>query len=357
MSTINNKRRILLTPTEIKALYALPRLTQLQREQYFSLTDAEWDEVKQLKQLKSRLYLILAIGYFRVKPIVMRFRIKEVKEDIAYIVERNYPAGKVPRSLPSQSHCYYLDRKLLSIMNYQRLRSDKYKSKLSLHLENAKLEARNKALERVDVLLDHMQIILPLLKLFTDSMIADSTVFGHVRKQVFNVISPKKLVDLCELLEQSKHDKTESRWTYCDNNHATIKNQLRDVFLCLGLDLRDADPSLRKQLQCLKSELTAYNKVKAIDQRSLPKRVKPYLCQGGEINVQRYEWYLYQGLHQALADGKVYVVESGKHKQLEDDLISQKDWKNKDKWIIKTGLSKLITPIEHTLDAMGQQAQ
>ncbi len=535
MSTIDNNRRIILTPTEISALYALPRLTQPQREQYFSLSEAEWDEVNQLEQLKSKLYLILSIGYFRVKPMLVRFRIKDVKEDMKYIVDRYYPASKTPRSLPSQSHCYYIDRKLLSMMNYQRLRSDEIKSTLHTHLadvatiyaepryvfdeclsflshhrvalppytalqkivgsvlvgeqhrvesiltqhlpektktqlsalltrdngisdlariektakdfsnaelqsevnshlllkelylqakrvpgklalspknleyysslvhyysitklrrfppeqaylyvlcylhfryqnindnlvaafgywvrkhrENAKLHARNKSLERADTLVDHANSILPLLKLFTDDAIADSTVFGQVRKRGFKVIKPVELVELCDSLEQSAQDKTESRWAYCDKHHATIRNHLRDVFLCLDLDLTDADPSLKRQLEHLKNELIAHGKITTMDQRSLPRRVKPYLCRDGEVNVHRYEWYLYQRLDQALTEGKVFVVESEKNKQLEDDLISRKDSKNRDKLILKTGLSKLVTPIENTLDAMEKHIQ
>ena len=134
MSMADNDRRIILTPAEIKELYALPRLTQPQREQYFSLSEAEWDEVNQLEQLKSKLFLILSIGYFRVKPMLVRFRMRDVKEDMKYIIGRYYPASKTPRTLPSPSHCYYIDRKLLSMMNYKRLRSNEIKSKLHTHL-------------------------------------------------------------------------------------------------------------------------------------------------------------------------------------------------------------------------------
>jgi len=69
MSTTDSNRRIILTPTEVNELYSLPRLSQPQREQYFSLSVAEWDEVNQLEQLKSRLYLILQAVLFKPKPI------------------------------------------------------------------------------------------------------------------------------------------------------------------------------------------------------------------------------------------------------------------------------------------------
>ena len=78
----------------------------------------------------------------------------------------------------------------------------------------------------------------------------------------------------------------------------------------------------------MKNELITYRKITTVDQRSIPRRVKPHLCGDGGVNVHRYEWYLYQRLNQALADGKVYVVESEKNKQLKDDLISRKDWKS-----------------------------
>ena len=53
--------------------------------------------------------------------------------------------------------------------------------------------------------------------------------------------------------------------------------------------------------------------------------------------------------------GDIYVTESEKHKKLEDDLISEKDWKNRDIWIKKTGLTKLSQPITDTLEELKTQ--
>ena len=69
MSKQTDKRRYILSQSEISGQYCLPRLNNIQREQSFSLTDEEIKAVNQQSSLSSKVYFILLLGYFREKPV------------------------------------------------------------------------------------------------------------------------------------------------------------------------------------------------------------------------------------------------------------------------------------------------
>lgn len=59
---------------------------------------------------------------------------------------------------------------------------------------------------------------------------------------------------------------------------------------------------------------------------------------------------MYNRISNYLENGLFYASESEQNKRLEDDLIEREDWdENKSILIEKTGLERLITPIEQTL--------
>lgn len=124
MSKKTDKRWHILAESEISELYCLPRLNNIQREQSFSLAEEELKAVNQQSSLSSKVYFILLLGYFREKPFVARFRFREVKDDLKYVVNRYYPGQTLPRKNPSQSQVYYLRSKLLGMLHYRNLDGD-----------------------------------------------------------------------------------------------------------------------------------------------------------------------------------------------------------------------------------------
>ena len=156
-------------------------------------------------------------------------------------------------------------------------------------------------------------------------------------------------------IEHSGLDKTEYQWTYCDKNISKIRNNLRDAFLCLDLDFSDTDHAFTRQVELAGSELTSFREIRSVDKRTIPTKLKPYLIKDDVLDKKRYEWHLYQRVNNAIGKGGVYVTESEKNKRWEDDLISEKDWKNGAKWIKKAGLIKLSQPVSSTLGELESQ--
>ncbi|WP_371287225.1 DUF4158 domain-containing protein [Colwellia ponticola] len=55
----------MLTSSEINELYALPNFSRTEREDYFSLDKETQKLVNTLRQVETRIYFILLLGYFR----------------------------------------------------------------------------------------------------------------------------------------------------------------------------------------------------------------------------------------------------------------------------------------------------
>jgi len=85
------KRLRILGEDEIEALYGRPRFTPEERIQHFSLSPTEKDALEQLRSIKSRIYWILQLGYFKAKQLFFTFDLHEVEEDARYIQEQYFP--------------------------------------------------------------------------------------------------------------------------------------------------------------------------------------------------------------------------------------------------------------------------
>lgn len=86
----NLKRIYLLSEAEIEELYARPFFTQEEQALYFELNQAELAGLEQLSSLKTRLYFILQLGYFKAKHQFFAFNLEEVKWDAEYLINKYF---------------------------------------------------------------------------------------------------------------------------------------------------------------------------------------------------------------------------------------------------------------------------
>ena len=99
MAISSNKRITILNPSEINQLYRLPQFTTAERTEYFTLTDEEEAIVARFRSLETKAYFILLLGYFRVKPMIVHFRFRDVRDDLYHIMARYFPGRALPRAL------------------------------------------------------------------------------------------------------------------------------------------------------------------------------------------------------------------------------------------------------------------
>ena len=65
----NLKRIYLLPEAEIAALYARPVFNQIEQQLYFELNQVELNILSQFGTIKTKVYFILQLAYFKAKPI------------------------------------------------------------------------------------------------------------------------------------------------------------------------------------------------------------------------------------------------------------------------------------------------
>jgi TnpA family transposase len=85
------KRLRILGEDEIEALYGRPHFTDEERLEYFALSPTEKATLDQLHSIKSRIYFILQLGYFKSHHMFFVFDLPEVEEDARHIQRQYFP--------------------------------------------------------------------------------------------------------------------------------------------------------------------------------------------------------------------------------------------------------------------------
>ena len=89
----NSERRLsILTSSERKLIYDLPKFITQERKIYFDLEKIEENIIhNQLNGINSKVYFILQLGYFKASYRFFKFNFDEAVEDIEYIFEKYFP--------------------------------------------------------------------------------------------------------------------------------------------------------------------------------------------------------------------------------------------------------------------------
>lgn len=88
----SDKRLRILGPDEIAAIYGRPTFSAEERDLYFTLSPVEKVALESFHSIKSRLYFILQLGYFKSRQQFFIFSTEEVEEDASYLQTTYFPA-------------------------------------------------------------------------------------------------------------------------------------------------------------------------------------------------------------------------------------------------------------------------
>lgn len=86
------RRLRILGEDEINTLYGLPRFSDEERLEYFSLSPTEKKALDQLHSMKSRLSFTLQLGYFKSHHLFFVFDLPEMEADARYVQEQYFPS-------------------------------------------------------------------------------------------------------------------------------------------------------------------------------------------------------------------------------------------------------------------------
>lgn len=218
--------------------------------------------------------------------------------------------------------------------------------------EAAKSFAKQGITDDLEVIRAKLKSAASLLRFYVDDEISDDVPFGDVRKGAFQLLSRRDIHLISNHIDETGFDMADYVWQYVDTHATRITRALRRIFCAIDIDCEPANAALSKQITEAQHVLSTTGRLSSLDQRLILKRDRPYLLDVEDEKPKRLEIYLYQRVAQKLRNNELFVTESAGNRKLEDDLIPNKDWENKDHLLRKTGLEKATAPIQETLDAM-----
>ncbi|PSU41354.1 DDE transposase, partial [Photobacterium frigidiphilum] len=224
--------------------------------------------------------------------------------------------------------------------------------------ESAKAFAKQQIIEDIDIVRTKLKSAGDLLKYFIDVDIDDDLSFGEVRTKAFQLLPAESIRLLSNHLDNNDFDGRQYEWQFIDKQSYKIKKLLRSIFIAIDIEFNQLKEELAELYNVAHLELTTFNIIKTINLDVVPKSDGTYM-EGDNTNktANRFEYFLYRKAEQLFRSNLLTVKESVNNRSLASDLIQSKEWFYKDEIIEKTGLDKLVAPINHTLADKHQQLE
>ena len=208
----------------------------------------------------------------------------------------------------------------------------------------------------------HLKAAGQVLHLFVDDSIPGNASFTSIRKKAFTLLAPERFEPVSRYMREVTFDRTGFEWSYYTALSHTIKRNVRHLFADLDFAGRIEDAPLLEAVNFLQNLLRGGKsprqcKPSAFPTAFIPKplQIHVYHTETGKkkrLDVDRYEFLIYQLLRNALEAGDVFSSDSNEYRRFEDDLISDARWQNRDEILRDIGSPVLLAPIEETLAAL-----
>ena len=243
MSRKSNRRAILLD-SEIQDLYGAPKLAFEQKRYYFSLNDPELDALRSIRDRYNRVYFILLLGYFKVKPVVLNIRYSDVRDDLQFIAGEFFPGMKLGRKNLSPMQKVRIYRRIFQLLDYQSFDDD---SEAALNMRAgvaaaASIEARFLFDESTDYLAKH-RIAIPK---YTVLQRVVSRAIASERQRLADVLSQSMSRSLGESVDAIQ-----------DEDTATTLNSVRQSARNFSLSELEKELRIHQQIEPLIDDIDA----------------------------------------------------------------------------------------------------
>ncbi len=201
-----------------------------------------------------------------------------------------------------------------------------------------------------------------VLRLFTDDENEPEMPFGKVQTKAFSILERVPLDRVAAYISQeAQFDEVGFEWEHIDRMNRRFKVRLRPILKSVEwAAMSDQQPLLlavRSLVNLLREGKSLKEEEDHLPTHFIPKPLHRYLYSTGEdgekhLIVDRYEFLLYRLLRDGLEAGNLFCRDSVSFRSLEDDLIDDEHWADKDSLIAHADLSNLNVPIQEQLDAL-----
>lgn len=215
---MEDKHLKILSPKEVDELYGLPAFDDLQREEYFFLTEPERLAMLSLRGLAAKVYFVLQLGYFKAKQQFYIFSFPEVQVDILFVLRTlfadDYSSNLMKDSLDSSlaiSKPTRLNQQkmILTLTGYQSPTAAVRKLLLGKAQYLARIHSKPIYIFREFVhFLHHRRIVLPGYTVLQQHIVSRALILERTRlEQLLNeYLSTEEVSSLDALLEKGETD-------------------------------------------------------------------------------------------------------------------------------------------------------
>jgi TnpA family transposase len=269
--------------------------------------------------------------YLLAKTLLPQLAIS--KQNIVYYASlaNYYTIYDLRRLSVKQTYLYLL---CYAWQRYQQL-NDNLIDAIGYHLTQAKNATKEEA-KRMFAQASQGQksaLIGRLLLVYVDEDVDDSTPFGEIRKQVFSIMPKETIGNTGKQLCNQKKTQLFYRWQAIDKFVYRFKKHLRPLFMSLDFSVSTSkDNPWLTALTWFKQTFSSqqnlqHQPLSQCPDGTIPKRLKAYLLKtdGANnmiLNADRYEYWVYQQLHKHFRNGAIYLQNSTRHCNFNDELIS-----------------------------------
>ena len=236
--------------------------------------------------------------------------------------------------------------------------------------EEARTEAKTGLLEAYQAADQDREKAGQILKLFTSDTLAADMPFQQVQNAAFAILERDKLSDIADQISDPNHlDEKSFRWEYIEKIAIRFKRQLRPVLQAIAFSSPQKNDPLMEAIDFL---VAAFQQKRPLSQYPcdslpvalIPKRIERYLYEKPKdkterpvLQVNRYEFWLYQQIRAVLESGDLYCRDSIRFRSVEDELVDDQLWQDKETLIREAGLSVLEKPMAEHLAELKQQLE
>lgn len=194
-----------------------------------------------------------------------------------------------------------------------------------------KAHAQKRTLHEQVVQLRNNRKVGRLLLLYVDDQVADSELFGTVRRRAWRIMGKDEVLAVGEHMSAKQLSSLALRWDAIDKLGVRVRLNLRPIFAAVDFCGETDNPWLRA-LAWIKEvfareQRPSQRPLSECPAETLPVRLRSFLLDSDTVgnpvalNDVRYEFWLYHQLAKRLRTGDIYIDDSLQHRRLADELV------------------------------------
>jgi hypothetical protein len=197
------KRLYLLPDAEIAELYARPVFNKNEQQLYFEMNQVEWNAFSQFGTIKTKVYFILQLAYFKAKSQFFTFKFDDARADVDYILAKFFKkTGRILQGSITRQKINQQKQMILTLFTYQDWSLEK-----AVLIENHIYELLryypkvHDAFRQLLTYLENQKIVIPTYRSLQDLLTQALAREGARLEQLIKLMPQDKREKLSKLIE------------------------------------------------------------------------------------------------------------------------------------------------------------